>query len=483
MNNTSSSKHVVVIVLGDIGRSPRMQYHALSLLEHKYRVTLVGYAGEDLIPQLSLSKWGAHLRVIRMNTPRFENIHIKPVRLMLRMLALIIALFDALFRKSAAVPVHVVLAQNPPSIPLLFMCWLFVNSRISFSNPFCNKRPAFIIDWHNLGFSMFDLPDSHPITIIARSYEKAMASLSDANFCVSSAMEKWLYVNFNISCKVLRDRPPDFFQSTSIYEQHECLLKLKPIFRPCAEKFRIDVSRENETICTYIAPNGEMTLRSESDSPRIIVSSTSWTPDEDFSVMLDALVLLENRIENIQAGFDKPKLLVVVTGKGPQKLYYEAKIYELIKSLKHIFVMTMWLEAFDYPKLIGFSDFGLSLHTSTSGIDLPMKVLDFFGGELPVCARRFGCIDELVQHGSNGLVFDTSEELADQMFQLLTDKALLRSLKDGVRGMKRWRENWDEHVDVLVKSLATQHPNVSIIVRAFQTFIIIGLALFLVKLL
>ena len=37
---------VQVVVLGDIGRSPRMQYHALSIATHGGRVQLVGYRGE-----------------------------------------------------------------------------------------------------------------------------------------------------------------------------------------------------------------------------------------------------------------------------------------------------------------------------------------------------------------------------------------------------------------------------------------------------
>ncbi len=46
-------KHVVVLVLGDIGRSPRMQYHAVSLSEMpNTRVSVLGYAGEKCIPQL-----------------------------------------------------------------------------------------------------------------------------------------------------------------------------------------------------------------------------------------------------------------------------------------------------------------------------------------------------------------------------------------------------------------------------------------------
>lgn len=38
-----AGKHVVVMVLGDVGRSPRMQYHALSLAEAGATVSLVGY--------------------------------------------------------------------------------------------------------------------------------------------------------------------------------------------------------------------------------------------------------------------------------------------------------------------------------------------------------------------------------------------------------------------------------------------------------
>lgn len=41
-----TSRRVCVLVLGDIGRSPRMQYHALSLSKHGYHVTFVGFSGE-----------------------------------------------------------------------------------------------------------------------------------------------------------------------------------------------------------------------------------------------------------------------------------------------------------------------------------------------------------------------------------------------------------------------------------------------------
>lgn len=41
-----ADEHVQILVLGDIGRSPRMQYHALSIAKHGRKVDLVGYKGK-----------------------------------------------------------------------------------------------------------------------------------------------------------------------------------------------------------------------------------------------------------------------------------------------------------------------------------------------------------------------------------------------------------------------------------------------------
>ena len=38
---------IQILVLGDIGRSPRMQYHALSIAKHGGYVDLIGYHGGD----------------------------------------------------------------------------------------------------------------------------------------------------------------------------------------------------------------------------------------------------------------------------------------------------------------------------------------------------------------------------------------------------------------------------------------------------
>lgn len=42
---------VQILVLGDIGRSPRMQYHALSIARNGGEVVLIGYTGEIKDPK------------------------------------------------------------------------------------------------------------------------------------------------------------------------------------------------------------------------------------------------------------------------------------------------------------------------------------------------------------------------------------------------------------------------------------------------
>ena len=45
-NDGIYARSVAILVLGDIGRSPRMMYHAESFAEAQFRTYLIGYAGE-----------------------------------------------------------------------------------------------------------------------------------------------------------------------------------------------------------------------------------------------------------------------------------------------------------------------------------------------------------------------------------------------------------------------------------------------------
>ncbi len=100
----------------------------------------------------------------------------------------------------------------------------------------------------------------------------------------------------------------------------------------------------------------------------LLVSSTSWTPDEDFRILLDAA-----RAYDEQAVHGRhPHLLIVVTGSGPLKEHYTRAVHAM--DLRWVAFRTAWLSAEDYPVLLGSADVGISLHTSSSGLDLPMKV-------------------------------------------------------------------------------------------------------------
>ncbi|XP_030665926.1 putative glycosyltransferase ALG1L2 [Nomascus leucogenys] len=100
-------------------------------------------------------------------------------------------------------------------------------------------------------------------------------------------------------------------------------------------------------------------------------------------------------------------------GKGPLREYYSRLIHQ--KHFQHIQVCTPWLEGRGLPPLLGSGDLGVCLDTSSSGLDLPMKVVDMFRCCLPACAVNFKCLYELVKHEENGLVFEDSEELAAQL--------------------------------------------------------------------
>jgi beta-1,4-mannosyltransferase len=92
------------------------------------------------------------------------------------------------------------------------------------------------------------------------------------------------------------------------------------------------------------------------------MSSTSWTADEDFSILLDALSIYEKAAGTLASQDDGkserlPKLFVVITGKGPMKAAFakESKLREERERWEWVRCRTAWLQTEDYPNLLGRS--------------------------------------------------------------------------------------------------------------------------------
>ena len=114
---STKKRHVIVLVLGDVGRSPRMQYHAISIASKDLSsyVTIVGSAGEPCIDEVEF-----HPRIAKCLLRAFPTLPSK-LFLVYAPLKVIFILFQLLFYLLVTVDAFdSILVQNPPCIPTFF---------------------------------------------------------------------------------------------------------------------------------------------------------------------------------------------------------------------------------------------------------------------------------------------------------------------------------------------------------------------------
>ena len=415
-SSTDGRSHAVlsvqIVVLGDLGRSPRMQYHALSIAKHGGFVEFIGYRESEVPENIT-------------NNPRIKVVPIAATPKLLqtsnKLLFLLVAPLKVFWQVWSLYyvlgyrtkPAKWMLVQNPPSIPSLaiafFICFI--------------RNTKLIIDWHNFGYSILALKlgESHALVRISKIYEIIFSKTASAHFTVTNAMARVLKKSFNEEALPLHDRPASHF-------------------RPLTPKQRTSFLRQ-------LSETSQDALAIGSGQTRLLVSSTSWTADEDFTLLLSALVEY-----SAKAGLNTqqlPKLLVVITGKGPQKQHYLSQIAKLNSEgkLSNVTIRTAWLSVSDYAYLLGSADLGVSLHTSSSGVDLPMKVVDMFGAGLPVVGwSKFEAWPELVTEDVNGRGFGSAGELCELFVELFGDMGVkLSRLREGamIESERRWDHEWD----------------------------------------
>ena len=371
--------NVAVFVVGDLNRSPRMLNHCIALTEaydNINEVSLIGFNGGDIRndiasnPKIKQYYIPMAINNLLRKLPRFLFFLSAFIKIIIQTLSIFYILFKV------PKPKFLIL-QNPPGIPSILICWIFCRIR----------GTKFIIDWHNYGYTILQVNKRNKLIVkLAYYYEKFLSTKSDMNFCVSQAEKRDLKKQFSIEAICLPDKP------------------VKGLFK---------FLNEEEAKKLYSKYNELKPLLTEKkeEKPITMISSTSWTPDEDFGMLLNCFI----KTEEILKSDDKidinklKKVIILITGRGPMRDEFMDKVE---KAKLEIFdVKSIWLDSDDYPKLLNLCDLGISLHYSSSGIDLPMKVVDMFSACLPAAAIYYDTIKELVLEDENGFLFKNENDL------------------------------------------------------------------------
>lgn len=325
----------------------------------------------------------------------------------------------------------VILLQIPPAIPTMALCILA--SRV--------RGARLVFDWHNFAHTLMG---GGVLSRIAKVYEKLFAPYADGHVCVTRAMAEVLKHEYrHTQATVFYDKPPRLFRGRrSSKEKRDLFETLRPCLREpmhihdcLASMVESGVLRSGDDLFQ------SATKDNDTRGHRVLVTSTSWTLDEDFGILLDAMVQYDALAQT--SSHLLPTLVLFVTGRGPQKAMYVQRMQSL--DLHKVAIRTVWLEPEDYPVLLGSADVGISLHASSSGVDLPMKIVDMFGSHLPVCALSYPCLaDEMVREGENGMLFTTSSELVENLQELFETQGKVAGMMEHLKRHPygRWDDEW-----------------------------------------
>lgn len=326
-----------------------LQYQACSLasMQEVSKVTLIGYDGEKCIDEVVQQ---SKINLLRFSVAGFEFLRNIPLmHAIFRALAMVYALVVAL---GSVFPYDIILIQNPPCLPALVVAYL-----MQLCGYATGLRPnmKIMLDWHNLGFKMFEEKHGpkHVLVRMSKNLEKCLSKLAVGNTCVSETMRLWLKDNFSVDAAVVYDKPAAIFHRNrpSIEMVHELFIKLgftdDKLFSfmksPCVP------SRESTSIQIAMDDASHVVSWRKADFCPLIISSTSWTPDEDFDLFLGALVLLNQKLQDAataDSGASMDRVLVAITGKGPMKAQFMQQVTALENNgqLTRVCIRSVWLE-------------------------------------------------------------------------------------------------------------------------------------------
>lgn len=385
---------VAVIVLGDLGRSPRMQRHALMLANEGYDVHLIGYAGHDLFPELEV-----HPRITVSTIPEYRRLRRYALLAPLRQLTLAFSLLSRLITTPRC---RAFFVQNPPALPTLIVTGLVA----------VVWRSSILIDWHNLTSALARLRYPYATGLIAR-IEKVMAREGYAHFAVSDKMARYLETTMGIA---------------RVHSLHD--LPMRHL------------------------PNPEK-VRPDRDERITIMTGTSFTEDEELPMIEEAAVALDH----LATAGRIPPITFIVAGDGDRREELERKWHAL--PLRHVRFEFGWFRQDEYQRRLRQSTIGLSLHRSTSNLDLPMKVSDMIGAGLPMLVLDYDpVLREMIDERST-MFFRTGPELVTAITTLLEnlpDNDRLVNMRRAAAAAETdtWEAAWSRIVSPIFLELAKE---------------------------
>jgi beta-1,4-mannosyltransferase len=381
------SGRVAVIVLGDLGRSPRMQRHAVALAEHGCDVALIGFGGTPLPADVA-----AHPRIRVHLLPSFEHRRTLPLPLRLLVMAARQALLAlTLFARILALGrTRILLVQNPPAVPAVLVALAVA--------PLVGARV--VVDWHNLTTEMLRLRLADAsgralvrLTTSVVACAERLARHATAHFVVSDALAARAEMPAAV---LLRDRSPAAFVVTA------------------RDATRVGLAD-----------------RIVSPTTAVVICPSSWSIDEDTDMLLD-----------VAARWKGAPVVVLLTGLGERRRDFEARAARLRGTLR---LVTAWFAPEEFPHVLASADLGLCLHRSASGLDLPIKLAEMRGCCLPVAAIDYGALHEVSDAGT--LLFSSGDELLSLFGRLFATFPTTPELDD-LRGrlsaqpVVTWEDEW-----------------------------------------
>ena len=246
-------RNALVLVLGDVGRSPRMQYHCLSLLSNGYSVDLLGYEGSALVAPLERALHSGSFNLRTFSNSKNGKAHGSGGGL-LGMLYYYASRAATLVKETVSRSVgckyDVIVLQNPPALPTIFIGYVL--------SVLCGKvllvdRSVLIVDWHNFGYTMFE-ENKKMMRAVVMAYEVLLGNFCPSgSLCVTEGMKTELSKKLGVSrnVTVLHDRPPAIFKRVAVEEAHDMFKRLRLDFSEATDKWGGNVE-EGGTLFTAV---------------------------------------------------------------------------------------------------------------------------------------------------------------------------------------------------------------------------------------